>query len=128
MVSNVAARVGKWVESSFGWSVLVDRKERARRVLEEAIELAQAEDVAEIDAMALVAHVYKRTPGNPNQEAAGVMVTMQAWAFATNQDVDGLMYEEIVRIESIPAETFRKRQLLKSEAGVAMAPEVTDGL
>lgn len=115
-------RVGKWVVSRFGMAAL-ERKERTMRVLEEAVELAQAEGLPIHEAVNMVRHVYKRPPGNRMQEAAGVGVTLLAWAAARDADLWGLIVKEIDRIHELPAEHFRQRQRIKAKAGLARSPE-----
>lgn len=42
-LDDLQVRVGRWVRSTFANEALIDRWERASRVVEEAIELGQAE-------------------------------------------------------------------------------------
>ena len=72
-------RVSDWVRASFGDGAM-HRQERAMRVLEEAIELAQAEEIADEDVQRLSAHVYAKPPGSPDQEVGGIGVCLLAWA------------------------------------------------
>lgn len=65
------AIAGQWACRCFGEQVTADRKERALRVLEEAIELAQAEGIEVNQAANLVGYVYSRPPGEPSQELGG---------------------------------------------------------
>jgi hypothetical protein len=68
-----------WGTSCFGADHMADTKVRALRLLEEAIELAQAVDVAPEKCTELVAYVYSRAKGNPSQELGGIGV---AWLVA----------------------------------------------
>lgn len=115
-------RVGEWVHSRFGVTVLMNIRERVARVLEEAVELAQSEGLTESEANKIVASVFAKPSGFPPQEAAGVAVTLLAWAECQMQNLDDLVEKEIDRIESLPINHFRKRQQAKADAGTAMAP------
>lgn len=117
-------RIALWVRTRLGSAVLRDRKERAMRVAEEAIELAQAEGCAQIDVQHLVRRVYSRPVGVPSQEAAGVSVCLLAWCYAADERLDDLTRSEVERIEEIDADHFRRRQAEKAAAGVAMHPTV----
>lgn len=121
------ARVAEWVRTRFGESVLADLRERAARVLEEALELAQAEGLPRGDVLALAQHVYSKEPGEPQQEAAGVGVTLKAYAAAKGFQQHAAVEQEIRRIESMPADHFRQRQQAKADAGVALKPQPTLG-
>lgn len=122
---NLSARTKLWVVSRFGEGAM-DRQERATRVLEEAIELAQAEGVGEARAKRLMEHVYSRPKGEPNQEAAGTMVCLLAWAAAANYNLYGLAITELCRIESYSVEYFQKRLKAKSDAGLAKPMDIAD--
>jgi hypothetical protein len=93
--TDLHRRVGRWVISMFGHDVLIDRKERAARVLEEAIELAQAEGLDYLHCAKQLNATYARPVGNPNQEAAGVMFCLMAWGYASCRDVLTLLDEEL---------------------------------
>jgi hypothetical protein len=118
-------RVAAWVLGTFGHSVLMNRRERAMRVLEEALELAQAEGLGVVDVQRLTERVFSRPVGEPGQEGAGVAVTLFAWASSAGASVEALMREELARIEH-PAmvERIRKKQAEKQAAGVGVLPEV----
>lgn len=112
-----------WVEQSFGPKTAADRKERAKRVLEEALELAQAEGVSANDAWHLGFVVYSRPPGEPAQEVGGIGVTLLAWGGAANVDVAAAINTEIDRVLAMPTEHWKARHLEKHKLGVASAPE-----
>lgn len=101
-------RVGAWVKLALGQEVLQDRKERARRVLEEACELAQAEGLEFKDCISILQHVTSRPPGDPEQEAAGVGVTLLAWGASRKVSVYHLIHQEMMRV-SVPATAPYKR-------------------
>ncbi|TXH35241.1 MAG: hypothetical protein E6Q98_15710 [Rhodospirillaceae bacterium] len=117
-----ATRIRSWVLTSVGREAFESRQERAARVLEEAIELAQAEDLPQPQATALVRHVYSKPIGDPVQETAGIGVTLIAYAAAAGISLPVVIARELARIEALPADHFRKRQQAKADAGVAMPP------
>jgi len=119
---NVAAmqrRVEAWVRTRFG-AANMDRRERAARLLEEAIELAQAEGMDEPEVQRLTGFVYAKPRGEPAQEAAGVGVGLLGWAAAADENAWCLILHEVARIESKPIAHFAARHKIKSDAGVAM--------
>lgn len=118
-------RVKEWAINCFGYSVANDRKERALRVLEEAIELCQSEEVALSMCLDLVRHVFRKPPGQPHHEMAGVEVTILAYAACCGFDADFAENAEVQRITSLPPEHFRQRQEKKAAAGVALSPDGT---
>lgn len=66
MRADVAQRVAhQWASDTFGDAAVTNLPERVTRVLEEAIELAQAEGVSEGAAHKLVAHVFAKPAGDP---------------------------------------------------------------
>lgn len=111
-------RVSNWIRSNFG-SDAMDLQERATRVLEEAIELAQAEGVRIGDVNLLTAHVYAKPAGEPSQEVGGIGVCLLAWAGATDRELWPLIETEIDRIHTKTADHFRARHQVKVDAGVA---------
>jgi len=112
-------RVAEWVRTRFDGPTLTDRRERAMRVLEEAMELAQAEGLGKMDAARLSEVVFSRPVGDPDQEAAGTAVTLLAWAAAANRSLIDLIHHEVARIYALPIDHFRKRQAQKIDLGVA---------
>lgn len=119
------ARVKQWAIDCFGYNVATDRQERALRVLEEAMELCQAENILLEQADDLLRHVYSKPTGEPQQEAAGVGVTLLAYAACSGFSADLVEQLEVERITDLPPEHFRQRQEKKAAAGVALSPSGT---
>lgn len=115
----------RWVQRTFGAELLAPQ-ERVARLLEEVVELAQAEDLPEERALALVRHVYSKPPGSPLQEVGGVGVTLLAYCGSKGISADTAERMELDRVLSLPAEHFRRRQAAKANAGVAAEPTATD--
>jgi hypothetical protein len=116
-------RIAEWVRSRFGERCLMDRRERAMRVVEEAIELGQAEGVTQADVVRIAVRVYSRPVGEAGQEAAGVQVCLLAWAIAADANLDVLTRHEVERIERVPAEVSRAKHNAKAAAGTAIRAE-----
>lgn len=119
-VDEAQQRVADWVRNRLGDDVHMSRHERATRVLEEAAELAQAEDVGWELAQRVVGMVYDKPLGRADKEAAGVCVTLLAWAAAAGENLWQLMETELQRINSQSVEEVQRRCQVKVRAGVAM--------
>jgi hypothetical protein len=108
-----------WVRRTFGEGLLAI-EERVARLLEEVVELAQAEGLPEEKAHALVAHVYGKPSGAVLQEVGGIGVTLLAYCGAAGISADGCEAAEVARVLALPAKHFHKRQNIKAAAGVSM--------
>lgn len=93
------ARAQDWVVACFGPEVAVDRAERARRFLEEALELAQAAGCSADMVGQVAQHVFSRPPGTVGQEVGGVMMTLAALCSAHGLDMAGEGRAELARID-----------------------------
>lgn len=113
-------RIRTWLQRVLGDEVRTNRAERAARLVEEAIELAQVEGV-ELDGIDRIAkRVYRRPVGEASQEVAGVAVCLLAFADATSIDLNAVTGKEIARIEQVPAEKIRARHNAKAADGTAL--------
>lgn len=88
------------------------------RVLEEALELAQASGVNGEEIWTIYDHVWSRPVGDIAQEHAGVLVSLLASATANELDLEDIADEEIARIWCVPIETILEKQKLKNRAGI----------
>ena len=94
------------------------------RLLEEVIELAQAEGVQSRRVAALLDHVYNKSPGKPEQEVGGVGVTLLAYCELRGLSADAEERREFDRVRAIDPARFRLRQNVKADAGVGVrSPE-----
>lgn len=118
--SQRQAKILDWAKRCFGERVATNRAERAMRVLEEALELAQAEGVDIKHANLMMHHVYQKPVGKTAHEVAGVSVALEALAENLNLNVSGLTSIEVERITNVDPNHFRKRQMIKENAGVAV--------
>lgn len=109
----------QWVMRCFGASVANSREERALRVVEEAVELAQSIGAQEAKIAAIVREVYDRPAGEPYQELGGVMVTAYAFAEASRISAEGALMQETKRMLAKSPSHFRKRMQEKIDKGLA---------
>lgn len=110
-----------WIARCFGMQSL-EPKERARRLLEEALELAQAEGVPAEFAAELARHVYSRPPGELRREAGGVALCLLAWCSSRGYSLEGVVEDELIRVLELEPGHFRRRQQEKARAGLGSMP------
>lgn len=114
----------EWVRSTFGEAAATP-SERALRLLEEVVELVQAEGVDVERVRAIVSHVYGKPIGQPAQEVGGVGVCLLAYCAATDLSADAEESRELDRVLAVDPAYFRARHNAKADAGIAVrAPEV----
>jgi hypothetical protein len=107
-----------WALRCFG-DVAIGLSERATRVAEEAIELAQCEGVDRAMLHKLVDHVYDRPVGLVEREVGGVGLTLIIYCEAKRLNADACEENELNRVLSKTEEHFRQRQNAKAEKGIA---------
>lgn len=112
------AKVYEWCIATFGRAEQ-ELRERAIRLVEEAIELAQAEGVGEGTLRNLLEVVYSKPAGNAAQEAGGVGTTLLAYCQAKGISANRAEKEEWDRVREIDPEYFRERHAKKVVAGVS---------
>lgn len=94
--------------------------ERALRLVEEVIELAQCEEVDKHVLHTLIDRVYDRPVGEDYQELGGVGVCVLAYAAVKGLDADTCEAIEVRRILSKPPEHFTDRMIEKIAAGIGI--------
>jgi hypothetical protein len=119
---TLETRVKEWVVSRIG-AMNMHRRERAMRLLEESVELAQSEGITQDQVTRQVAHVFGRPAGEPSQEAAGVAVTLLGWCAATDNQLLDLAVREIERIEAKPVSQIRGSLARKADADLVVCVE-----
>lgn len=121
-------RVWEWVYSRIG-ARGCERKERAMRLFEEAVELCQAEGLPKEDVLRQVEHVFARPVGDPIQEGSGVAVGILGWCASVGVRFYDIAIAEILRIEAKPMEEIRGSLARKHDAGlVTYAREQGNGV
>jgi len=98
-LSNYQQRVWAWLQRTFDVSVFMDKKERAFRFGEEALELLQAGNVSKEEVIRLVDYVYSRPVGEFTQEVGGTMVCLASLCQAHSVDMALSADIELARIE-----------------------------
>ena len=110
-----------WAIRCFGHEHVHNIPDRALRLAEEAVELAQAAGIPKDKMLDLVNIVYSRPIGDVEQEIGGVMMTVTALVAANyNYDPDHFLYNELQRVLAKPIEHFTKRHQEKNELGLKL--------
>lgn len=116
--------VAAWCAAAFGKEQATSLPQRGLRLLEEAVEAAQAAGVPLDKAQHVVSYVYGRPVGDLPQELGGVGVTLLALAEAAGYSADGEESREVSRVTSLPLEHFAKRNAEKNAAGLRATVDV----
>lgn len=114
---DLQKRIRRWVETRLGVKAMKPH-ERAMRMLEEAIELAQSCGVNVDEATVLVWDVFGKPIGDAAQEIGGAMLTLLACADGSGYVASECALTEMRRIENLDPDKFRKRQQLNAERGI----------
>lgn len=112
------AAVLQWAVNSFG-AIALNRDERAARMTEEAIEVAQVEGVPLEVIQRIAARVYSRPVGELGQEIGGLLVGLYALAANSGVDTDAEFRREFNRVLSKPKEWWARKHAEKVAAGTA---------
>lgn len=112
-------QAAKLVRNRFGTLAQISKKERARRVIEEAMELGQSVGLSMLDVDTISEHVFNRPVGEISQEHAGVLVSLLASAVANQIDLEEVTQAEIKRVWNIPEDVLQAKLALKREAMIA---------
>jgi hypothetical protein len=111
----------KWAHETFGGIDNHDPctiEERARRFLEEALELVQSLGVSREESSHLLAYVYDREPGEPFQEFGGTALTLGCLGEAACISVCEAEIAEFDRVQKKSKAHFEQRHRAKMEAGL----------
>jgi hypothetical protein len=112
-IRTLQHRVNDWVKTTLAGQV-TDKKTRAARFLEEALEAAQAAGLDETDAVLVLKQVYSSPIGELHQELGGSLTTLCALATAGNVDLEWATLAEMARMETPEIrEKVRRRQIEK---------------
>ena len=111
-----------WAVSMFG-PIALDRCERLSRFVEEAIELAHAEGMAEELIGKIVARVYSREAGITAKELGQAQATLETFAENIGLSADVEAAREFERVLAIPREEWERRHEAKVALGIALAAQ-----
>jgi NTP pyrophosphatase (non-canonical NTP hydrolase) len=111
---NFQGQVAKWMHHTFPASVVRDKDERAARMLEEALELAQASELSLVEVYQLVEYVFSRAKGTVEKEVGDVALTLAALCHA--HDISLAHTQSAVLAENwAKADKIREKQATKPE-------------
>lgn len=109
----------KWAVEMFG-TVALDPKERALRLIEEALEVVQTVGLTREDIIPVLDRTFNRKPGELGNELGGLIMTAEALAEILNIDLQHEAEREYKRITSIPKEQWQCKHAEKVAAGTAI--------
>lgn len=92
-------KIGLWHDHVFSDLGPTTAKVYAMRVLEEALELAQAEGVRPVEVAHIVQQVYAKPAGDAAKELGGVLVTVTGYANMRRLPLDTVFTAEYARIQ-----------------------------
>lgn len=118
MIKALTQIAVEWGIRCFGVDHMRNRRIRALRFAEEAVELAQACGVSEEKAAELVHVVYSRPQGTIHQELGGSMVTLAVLSRAVGYDLEDAFQVEILRCLSKDPAHFAARNKEKLDLGL----------
>jgi len=119
---NLQAKAAAWNMETFGEEVFTSKEERALRILEEALELAQASGVPTHMVNRLVEHVYTKPAGGPVTEIADVFFCTLVAAASWGVDLGQLGYEANNKARLL-RDTIRQKWKIKCEKGLTAFPD-----
>lgn len=108
----------EWAVDSFG-ECAARPKERAARLVEEAVEVAQALGLEDHVILRLVLRVYGRPPGELAQEIGGVGITLEALAENAGLNAEKCTQQEWERVMSKSKSWWQKKHAAKVKDGTA---------
>ncbi len=107
-----------WAVQMFG-PVAKNRDERAARVLEEAVELAQACGVSQDVCGKIITRVYAREHGDVRSEFGQLQMVLYSFAANENLNPDTEADIEFHRVSQWPKSHWDKRHAQKAKDGIA---------
>lgn len=112
------AKIGQWVQECFGPDQASSIEQRALRLMEEVVELAQVSNCNKQQLHHLIEYVYRRESGNQAQEIGGVALCLMAYGAAAELSIDACELQELNRVLSKSPEVFNVRNSEKNAAGL----------
>ena len=97
-VKHLARLAYEWGQRCFGEAHMADTRVRSLRLVEEAVELAQAYDVPREQLLKLIEHVYGRPRGDPWREMGGVLMTAAVLCEWHEWSMEDVMVDELSRV------------------------------
>lgn len=110
-------QVFEWGRLAFGEDQMRSQAQRGLRLVEEAIEVAQAAECDPAALHRLIDYVYARPVGDVEAELGGVQVCVLAMAECVGASAEECEHVEIARILEKPISHFTQRNQAKNDAG-----------
>jgi hypothetical protein len=107
-----------WAAEMFG-PVAKVRGERLMRFVEEAIELAHADNMELETLHAIIRRVYSRAPGLIEKEIGQAQACLETYAENSGYSSSDLAEKEWQRVQGIPREEWSRRHSAKQALGIA---------
>lgn len=114
------AEIMSWAEDMFG-PVVRDRKERARRFLEEALEVVHSAGLEIVDITAMTDRVFAEAPGPLPKEIGQAGMCLEALAETNGLEMNQQIDIELDRVKTIPRSEWQRRHGIKVDLGIAKA-------
>jgi hypothetical protein len=108
----------EWACRCFGKEHVHDHQVRALRIVEEAIELCQAEGINIEKVRQVTEIVYSRPRGDWYQEAGGLLMTTAVYVESRGSMMERILLNELSRVLAKPADHFAKRNREKIDLGL----------
>lgn len=118
-MNNRPADFLQWARSTFG-PVATLRGERLMRFVEEAIELAHADNMERATFDAIANRVYARPQGEIAKEIGQVQACLETFAENIGESADLLAEREWQRVQRIPKVEWERRHAAKQAIGIAL--------
>jgi uncharacterized protein (DUF2384 family) len=118
------AEILQWAVDTFG-PVASHVDERAARLAEEAIEVAQAARVPADVLLKIIDRIYSKPPASVLEELPAVAMTLEALAELVGADVAAMAQSELDRVRAIPKQHWSRRHAFKVAGGTADLSPVT---
>lgn len=118
--AEVTQNFVRWVKSAFGDESFHSRHERVARVVEEAIELAQAAGLEHVEVAQISSRVYSRETGTVEDETNGLVATLVVLIeHLAGDNFYARLYREYQRVSKLDLEHVRNKHRLKVLAGTS---------
>lgn len=115
-MNTLAKLVLHWAHSTFG-DIALNPVERTLRIVEEAVELAQADDCPKDKLHAIIERAYSRPKDEVYKEMGGLLATVYARCGLEGWDPDMVLSAEVTRILSKPRKHWADKHDAKAADG-----------
>ncbi len=117
----------QWVSTVRSEAIANNLQERVKRIIEEAIELAQAEGLPLEMIFRIAQRTYGRPAGKPEQEVGGMMTTLMTYCQARGISIYRAEVAEFARALCTPYYVLKRKYEEKVRDGIAAPIEREEG-